>query len=112
MDKEIFEQLKVYEGYLHHAYYDSFCRLTDNGVKKELARLHSALFGNDGNILKGCSRCVLAALRRLGQEYFKMKEAVGKEPEPETQNAETEVVTKPKRKTATKKNKENKNEEK
>lgn len=116
MDREIFEQLKQYEQILHHAYYDSFCRITNNAMKADLARLHKEVFGGDGNIIGGCNRCVLNALRNLGKEYFKEKkiveaeekqkeqmQIVGYEPEKITELVENKAVTKTKKKSSAKK---------
>lgn len=112
MDREIFEQLKQYEQILHHAYYDSFCRITNNAMKADLARLHKEQFGNDGNIIGGCNRCILNALRNLGKEYFKEKKIVQeeekqkekerqKEAEQITELVENKAKAKPKPKTKT-----------
>lgn len=96
MDREIFEQLKQYEQILHHAYYDSFCRLTNNAIKADLARLHKEVFGGEGNIIGGCNRCVLNALRNLGKEYFKEKKIVEAE-EKQKEQMNNQVEEKPKR---------------
>ena len=116
MDREIFEQLKQYDKHLYNATYGSFVRLADNNEKADLARLHKEHFGNDGNILGGCNRCVLNALKRLGQDYFKEKkiveaeekqkeqmQIVGLEAEQITQLVENKAVTKPKKKSSVKK---------
>lgn len=79
MEREIFEQLKKYDRLLFNATYGSFIRLADNNEKADLARLHKEQFGNDGNIMGGCNRCVLNALKHLGQEYFKEKKIVQEE---------------------------------
>lgn len=116
MDREIFEQLKQYDRHLYNATYGSFIRLTDNNEKADLARLHKEHFGNDGNILGGCNRCVLTALKRLGQDYFKEKKIVEAEekqkeqmklveyePEKITELVENKAVTKTKKKSSAKK---------
>lgn len=108
MEREIFEQLKKYDRLLFNATYGSFIRLADNNEKADLARLHKEQFGNDGNIMGGCNRCVLNALKHLGQEYFKEKKIVQEEEKQKEKEAEqiTELVenkakAKPKPKTKT-----------
>lgn len=116
MDKNIYEELVQYEKTFANAVYASFVRLTNNAVKADLARLHTAVFGNDGNIIGGCNRCVLNSLKNLGKAYFKEKERiemeekkaaekakndiVGLEAEQITELVENKAVTKPKRKTS------------
>ena len=94
MEREIFEQLKKYDRLLFNATYGSFIRLADNNEKADLARLHKEQFGNDGNIMGGCNRCVLNALKHLGQEYFKEKKIVQEEEKQKAAEAEqiTELV--------------------
>lgn len=114
MEREIFEQLKKYDRLLFNATYGSFIRLADNNEKADLARLHKEQFGNDGNIMGGCNRCVLNALKHLGQEYFKEKKIVQeeekqkekekerqKEAEQITELVENKAKAKPKPKTKT-----------
>jgi len=104
MTRELYEKLIPYEEKLHTAYYSDFVRLTDPRMKEELAKLHNEAFGHNGNILGGCNRCVINALKNLGREYFKFKaqmaEEVHKEPEPIP-----EVIEQPKEKKATNKTK-------
>lgn len=96
MDKNIYEQLIPYEKILHNAYYASYVRITDNTTKTELARLHKEQFGNDGNIIGGCSRCVLSAVTKLAREYFKEKKIVEAE-EKQKEEMNNQVEEKPKR---------------
>lgn len=108
MTKELFEKLIPYETKLYTAYYSDFVRIPDSKMKEELAALHMEAFGNTGNIMGGCNRCVINALKNLGREYFALKKQlkeeelqVGKEPEPKEQVIENKVVTKPRAKKAT-----------
>lgn len=109
MTRELYEKLIPYEEKLHTAYYSDFVRLTDPRMKEELAKLHNEAFGHNGNILGGCNRCVINALKNLGREYFKFKtqmtEEVHKEPEPIPEVIENQTVEQPKEKKATNKTK-------
>lgn len=111
MTKELYEKLKPYEDKLYTATYCGFVRLTDSSMKSQLAVLHNEEFGNNGNILTGCNRCVINALKNLGKSYFAFKEQyekskeVDKEPEPNSEVIENEEVIKPKPKRATNKTK-------
>lgn len=93
MDKNIYEQLIPYEKILHNAYYSSYVRITDNTTKAELARLHKEQFGNDGNILGGCSRCVLSAVTKLAREYFKEKKLIEEKAKADVVGLEAEQIT-------------------
>jgi hypothetical protein len=116
MEREIFEQLRQYDRQLYNATYGSFVRLTNNNEKADLARLHKEHFGNDGNIMGGCNRCVLNALRNLGKDYFKEKKIVEAEEKQKeqmklveyethkiTELVENKAVTKTKKKSSAKK---------
>lgn len=110
MTRELYEKLIPYEEKLHTAFYSDFVRLTDPRMKEELAKLHNEAFGHNGNILGGCNRCVINALKNLGREYFKAKkvyeaEEVHKEPEPTIEVVENQTVEQPKEKKATNKTK-------
>ena len=109
MTRELYEKLIPYEEKLHTAYYNDFVRLTDPRMKEELAKLHNEAFGNGGNILGGCNRCVINALKNLAREYFKFKkqitEEVRKEPEPIPEVIENQTVEQSKEKKATNKTK-------
>ena len=116
MTKELFEKLKPFEEKLHTAYYNDFVRLTDSKMKEQLAGLHMEAFGHGGNIMGGCNRCVINALKNLGREYFifkkkleeelaKEQEQVQKELELKAEQPENKAVTKPKTKKATAANK-------
>lgn len=109
MTRELYEKLIPYEEKLHTAFYSDFVRLTDPRMKEELAKLHNEAFGHNGNILGGCNRCVINALKNLGREYFKFKkqiaEEVHKEPEPAPEVIENQTVEQPKEKKATNKTK-------
>ena len=94
MDREIFNELKQYEKTFENAVYADFIRLTNNAVKADLARLHKAHFGNDGNIIGGCNRCVLNCIKNLGKAYFKEKAVI----EMEERKAEEEKKQKKTRK--------------
>lgn len=112
MTQERFEALEPFSGHLYTAAYCSFIRLTDNKAKAVLEKLYLEEFGNSGNILGGCNRCVLNALKKLGLAYFKYKkelqekpDIVGEELEPKTEVIENKPVAKPKTKKAATKSK-------
>ena len=97
MTQEIYESLKPFSGHLYTAYYCSFIRLTDKEAKAKLDKLYKDLFGTESNILGGCNRCVLNALKKLGKEYFDYEKEVGSELEPKpkvTENKEVKKTTK------------------
>lgn len=100
MTQELFEKCKPFEEKLHTALYCDFVRLTDSHMKEQLAQLHTEEFGHGGNILGGCNRCVLNAIKSLAKSYFQFKskaeaeEKVQKELEPKSQMAETQTVKK------------------
>lgn len=113
MTQEIYEKLcGELRQHIYTAYYCSFIRLTDHKQREAYEEIYKEVFGVGGNILGGCNRCVLNALRKLGEEYFKYEKemkrkeeeakAVEKQLEPKTETPETEVVTKPAKKSATK----------
>lgn len=113
MTRELFEKLIPFEEKLHTAYYSDFVRLTDPRMKEQLAALHNEAFGHNGNILGGCNRCIINALKNLGKEYFAFKkqlaeEKVREELELKQQNVDNQSVEKPKAKTATNKTKKTK----
>lgn len=112
MTRELYEKLIPYEEKLHTALYCDFVRLTDLRMKEQLAELHNEAFGNNGNILGGCNRCVLNACKNLAREYFKAKtifeEEVRKELERKEEVVENQTVEKPKEKKAAIKSKKTK----
>lgn len=114
MTQEIFERLKPYEEKLYTAYYCQFVRLTEPNAKKELAKIYKEYTGEEGNIMNGCTRCVLNGIRLLAKPYFEMKKAlaemeakkeVGSEPEPEFKVIANQTVAKPQPKKAVNKTK-------
>ena len=116
MTKELFEKLSKYEEKLHTAFYCDFVRLTDPSMKRDLAQLHKELFGTEGNIMNGCNRCVLTALKNIAREYYRFQkqleaeeakkaEEVREEPEPVVEVVDIEEVIEQPKKTATNKTK-------
>lgn len=111
MTQELFEKCKPFEEKLHTALYCDFVRLTDSHMKEQLAQLHTEEFGHGGNILGGCNRCVLNAIKNLAKSYFQFKakaeaeEKVGKELELNTQVFDSQPIKKVQPKKATNKTK-------
>lgn len=95
MTQEIFEKLKPYEEKLYTAYYCQFVRLTEPNAKQELAKIYKEYTGEDGNIMNGCTRCVLNGIRLLAKPYFEMKKALA---EMEAKKEADKVVIEPENK--------------
>ena len=76
-----FEKLKPYESKLYTALYGDFIRDVSREAKMAMEEVYEDHFGYNGNILGGCNRCVINAMKRLAKLYFPDKQAREEEAE-------------------------------
>lgn len=75
LTKKQYSKLKKYDGKLYTALYCDFVRLVDRTAIDELDEVFRELFPNESGVKSGCSRCVLKAVKKLAERYFKDKKA-------------------------------------
>jgi DNA-binding Lrp family transcriptional regulator len=73
LTKKQYSRLKKYDGKLYTALYCDFVRLVDRTAIDELDEVFRELFPNESGVKSGCSRCVLKAVKKLAERYFKDK---------------------------------------
>lgn len=70
-----YEYLQTMDDSLGHAVNDNYFRVVNRKMLAELAQIYVDAFGGTTKILNGCSKCILADIKRLGKAYFEDKKA-------------------------------------
>jgi len=92
---EQYKYLEQLEESLGHAVNDNYFRVVNRQMLSELAKIYVDVFGGTTKILNGCSKCILADIKRLGKAYFEDKKAKNKPKKVENEPIETIEEEKP-----------------
>lgn len=71
---EDYNKIAEYEKEFSHAINEGYFRIVNRNLLVEYAAIYKRVFNRDSKILNGCSRCILADIKRLATVYFKDKE--------------------------------------
>lgn len=76
MTKELKEKMSKYEEQFKTAKYGNYVRRLYSTSLNELDEIYKELFPDspDSRLKTGCSNCVLKAIKKMAEEYFKEEE--------------------------------------
>lgn len=74
LNEKQYEYLEQVEDHLKHAVNENYFRIVNRNMLLEFHNIYKDIFKSDSKILNGCSRCILADIKRLATVYFKDKE--------------------------------------